>query len=189
MLSLAGTLGALAFGAWLQRRKGRAALHDASRRAMGAAVALAIVLIVLYLSDPVTGAYVLHGTKEVYAVAVVMNFAGLALGYAVATLVRLPAVYRRTISFEVGAQNVTIPLAIVALSFETGSLAQSQYVSFLFVYAVAQFVVNFSVALAWRYLAPVPDQPEEIAASAGGDGASPTATVAGGAPVVEVEVA
>lgn len=189
VVSLAGLLGCLALGAYLQTRHagGREGVRPWALRLMGAAIVLVAVLVVIYLMDPVTGGYIKHGTAAVYTVVVVMNFAGIALGYTLALLVGLPEVYRRTIAFEVGAQNVTVPMAIVALSFAAGSLTQSQFISFLMVYAVIQALVNWTIAIGMRYLLPVPDQPEEIA-RAGGQVAAAAAAAGNGSAEVAVEV-
>ena len=94
-----------------------------------------------------------------------------------------PAIYRRTIAFEVGTQNLAIPLTVGTLSFEEGTLRASQFIGFVCVYALGQGAINFSTALALRYLTPKPEVPEEIArsrAERAGVRAAAAAAAAGG---------
>ena len=68
------------------------------------------VLCCLWGAQQVSRTLITHGSAAAYGTAFAMNAVGLAVGYALAVCARLPVIYRRTIAFEVGTQNLAIPL-------------------------------------------------------------------------------
>ena len=163
VLSLLVVTASFALGVCVQRRRGFAASQGAGRRLMQGGVVLAVFAGVVYAIDPVTRTYISHGSSAKYAVALLMNVAGLVVGYVLAVVARLPTIYRRTIAFEVGAQNLAIALAVGALAYDEGSLEASQFSGFVVVYALAQGLVNWTAALAWRWGTAKPDPIDDAA--------------------------
>src|SRR5690606_37220073 len=63
-------------------------------------------------------------TPAMYAAAVLLGVAGMALGDLVARTFRLPLPQRRAVSLETGIQNSPLAFAIIATSFEVALQAE-----------------------------------------------------------------
>ena len=81
--------------------------------------AISVVVIVLVIACIVGLSHdrIASGVGVVGAVVVLMNVIGLALGYGLATLFRLPVEARRTVAIEVGMQNSGLGVALATKHF------------------------------------------------------------------------
>ena len=50
-----------------------------------------------------------------FILGLVLNVAGLAVGYSMSMLMKMPVEYHRTLAFEVGCQNLAVPIAVISL--------------------------------------------------------------------------
>lgn len=110
-----------------------------------------------YVIDPIFATGLVNAGRGVIIVAIVFNFLALALGYAVPAIICFPESERRAIAYEVGAQNVSLPLATLYLTFGTG-IATIDFLPFLGVYVISSFFINYGSVFLVRWLAPIPPE-------------------------------
>mmetsp|Transcript_12900 Transcript_12900/g.20869 ORF Transcript_12900/g.20869 Transcript_12900/m.20869 type:complete len:383 (-) Transcript_12900:708-1856(-) len=119
---------------------------------VGVVASLAIGL--LYLLDPLFRSGLAGLGWQVWVCCVLLNAAGLTMGYLASRLCRFPTRFHRTIAFEVGSQNVAIALAIVAVSFGSGPVG-SLFTPFLGAYLITSSPINLSMMAVWRFGFPL----------------------------------
>jgi BASS family bile acid:Na+ symporter len=86
------------------------------------------------------------GVAALFAVVVIHNAAGLALGYFSATLVRLDAADRKALTFETGMQNSGLALAIIGTQFD----ADVGMVIVAGLWGIWHMISGFTLARFWR---------------------------------------
>jgi predicted Na+-dependent transporter len=114
------------------------------------------------------------GSPTLYGLAITLNIAGLAVGYLAGLVSRTTEEYRRTLAFEVGAQNMTLPWGVVTVAF--ASRERMLYLSMLAVYAVCQACVNMLLASIFCFAFPLKSSKEQNAREEGGAPATPSET-------------
>lgn len=112
------------------------------------------VIACLYFADPLFRYGLEDLGWELWICTFILNAGGMALGYFASVLCRLPHRFHRTIAFEVASQNLSIPLAIVNLSFGSGPVA-SLFLPFLGAYAIGSLPVNYGMMGFFRYCKPI----------------------------------
>ncbi|CAK9031721.1 Probable sodium/metabolite cotransporter BASS2, partial [Durusdinium trenchii] len=116
----------------------------------------------LYLFDPL---FIL-GLKDlgwqIWICAALINAGGLMIGYSASRFVMgFPRPFHRTIAFEVGTQNATIPLSIAAVTFGSGPVS-SFFLPFLGAYLIMSGLVSYSLMLFWRYGDPILESENQV---------------------------
>uniref|UniRef100_A0A7S3LPV0 Bile acid:sodium symporter n=1 Tax=Aplanochytrium stocchinoi TaxID=215587 RepID=A0A7S3LPV0_9STRA len=142
------------FGIWLQGKLTEKNRERVKNWGIGLGIFFTFMAAALTILDPVFRLGIQTLGREVVVMAVVFNAAALAMGYAVAYVFCLRRNERRTVSFEVAVQNLSIPLAVVNLSFGSGGQA-ALFTPFLGVYIVTGGILNYSCMLVWRYIFPI----------------------------------
>lgn len=121
-----------------------------------AGVACVVVSASIYLTDEQARESLRElGSPEVFLLAFVLNGLGLLKGYAVGYLCGFSEEYRRTLMFEVGAQNLSLPLGVIATTFPTEE--QPVYVTMLAAYSITQSSLSLPLGFALRLLRPLPE--------------------------------
>jgi len=120
-------------------------------------IVLTILSALLFLGDPLLRKGIRSLGWEVWVCSIFLNICALTMGYACATILKLPERFRRSIAFEVGSQNITIPLAIITVSFDGGPV-QSFFVPFIATYLIASIPANYGLMLFWRYCIPLAEE-------------------------------
>lgn len=114
------------------------------------------VQVIISIVDPVFRAGYRNAGNEIFIIAFLFNIGALSIGYSVPFILRFPESERRAIAFEVGAQNSSLPLAIVYVSFGLG-INTVDFLPFLGVYLGLSFIVNYSLVAVMRYCLPKPE--------------------------------
>jgi BASS family bile acid:Na+ symporter len=109
----------------------------------------------LFLADPIFRLGVQSMGPSLWICGICLNVAGLVLGYFTSKAAGLPRRCHRTIAFEVGAQNITIPLAVLTVTFGSGPVS-TLFTPFAGVYTITSLIPNWGTVLMFRYLFPLP---------------------------------
>ncbi|GMW02327.1 MAG: Na+-dependent transporter [Candidatus Hydrogenedentota bacterium] len=109
---------ALGFGVrWWLREKTRAVLE------VFPAISVLVVALVIACVTALSRDNIVNNLSVTGLLVVVHNISGLALGYALATMFRLPVTARRTIAIEVGMQNSGLGVALAKAHFDSALTA------------------------------------------------------------------
>jgi predicted Na+-dependent transporter len=113
-----------------------------------------ITINVSYLFNPYDKAFIASAAVNAWGCGATQNLCGLIIGYTVSQLAGLPTVYHRTLAFEVGAQNTLIAMTTATLAFSKE--IRGVVISYILVYAITAFFINFGGAIIFRLGTPEP---------------------------------
>jgi len=143
------------FGIWLKKKRLKADMVDPVKNVLIiSGIVFSVAAGLLTVADPIfrLGVKALGG--KIWLVAFLFNSSALAFGYFLAFVACLADPERRAVAFEVGVQNLSIPLAVVNLSFGTGVEA-AEFTPFLGVYVIMGLCVNYPCMMMFRYVFPI----------------------------------
>lgn len=128
-----------------------------------------VIYIVLYFLSPYDFFFMKDLPVMSWGCAVVQNVVGIMVGYGLSFVCRLPTKFHRTLAFEVGVQNLGIPLGTVSLAL--GSMERGVTKSYIVAYAITGFFANYGMAMIFRYAFPLKEDGANNG-STGNDGAN-----------------
>jgi len=156
LISLAIFTIPIGLGLLLQRICTPATLRKAFAVGLAAGIAFVLLSASVYMADETSRASIAAmGSPAVFLLAFVLNGVGLLQGYAVGYLCGFSEEHCRTLTFEVGAQNLSLPLGVIATTFSLEE--QPVYVVMLAAYSITQTSLSLPLGFALRFLRPLPD--------------------------------